>query len=1017
MRHQAAPQWAQPDGSVGPVAPGGERFFQSLLDNLPVAAAVSDENGEIVAVNRTWSELTPTPMLLNTPCGIGDNLLEDTRTQDWAELRDALRSVLAGEASQQRVLVERDGIRFGQLRVVPQTLNEERGALLTWVDWDVAGVDHQALASAVLANTADYLFVVDRAGKLRYINRPFGAYSPEECLGQPADKFLGTQSYTEAKHALSSVLDGSVEEAAYENHHADGRVYESRVTPLKRREVVIGAVVNTSDVTARFQAQTQATKLKEQYESLFHSMPVMLSAVDGEGRITAVNGHWLKKLGYRKDEVLGRLGREFLTPEWQQEIGRGIFQTQNIADHSEDIPLQMIRKDGQTLDVLATSGVERDRLGKVTGVRMRMIDITERNRAQAALRQSEARFQRAVRGTSDGLWDWDLESGLVWYAPRFKELLGFAPDEFADNFVTFREALHPDDRGGTLAAISQHLDGNTALDLECRLRAKTGTYKWFRLRGLAYQGDDGTPRRMAGSIQDITVQKHADQALRDNRNFYELILDSVPEHIAYVDAKLRVKFMNRSCAELFEVSSNKAVGARFDELMKPALYAQMSAAIDAVFDSRQVRTEMRLPKEVGEVVLDIEMLAHRGQQERVLGFFWVGRDMTRHNQLEAELRQAQKMEAVGQLTGGIAHDFNNLLSVVLGNLQLLERRLADTPGMLTKVQTAKRAAVRGGELTKRLLAFARQQVLAPEIVELNQLVGGMVELLRRSLGDAVQIDLRLEAASCIEVDPGQAENALLNLAINARDAMQDGGQLTIHTKDVVLDADFTEPHQGLEPGDFVLLSVTDTGTGIPEELIAQVFEPFFTTKEVGKGSGLGLSMVVGFVNQSGGHVAIASELGRGTSIQLYFPKSTGQTGASAADCSLQDDGLPTGNETVLVVEDDADVRTTAVDMLGELGYRIVEADSASRALDILGSGEPIDLLFTDIMMPGMRGTQLAQRARQNHPNLRVVYASGFTATGVLDREALKSGAELLGKPYTAEDLAATVREVLDQEIE
>lgn len=892
----------QTDAQVSAAATADDGFFQSVLNNLPIAAAVCNATSEIIATNRAWSEPNTGPTLSSDPFAIGDSLLLDSRAADWPELHKTLESVLEHGDEPQRVIVERDGVCLGQLRIVAQQMSGGRGALITWIDWDVAAADQQA------------------------------------------------------------------------------------------------------------------TELKEQYQSLFNSMPVMLSAVDGEGRLTAVNDHWQKKLGYEQSEVLGRFGREFLSAEWQQEVIRGRFTDATPVNQTDDIALQMICKDGQLLDVLATSNIEYDRSGSVTGVRIRMIDITERNQAQAALRRSEARFQRAVRGTSDGLWDWDLEAGLVWYAPRFKELLGFGPDEFADNFVSFREALHPDDRGSTLAALSQHLDGKSAVDLECRLRAKAGTYKWFRLRGLAYQGDDGTPRRMAGSIQDITVQKHTDQALRDNRNFYELILDSVPDHIAYVDAKLRVKFMNRSCASLFDVASNKVIGARFDELLKPAVFTQMGEAVEAVFEPREVRIELRLTAADRDLVLDVEMLPHLGKQSRVLGFFWVGRDVTRHNQLEAELRQAQKMEAVGQLTGGIAHDFNNLLSVVLGNLQLLERRLADTPGMLAKVQTAKRAAVRGGELTRRLLAFARQQVLAPEVVDLNELISGMVDLLRRSLGDAVQIDMLLQAASPIEVDPGQAENALLNLAINARDAMPDGGGLTLHTQDVVLSADFTDSHQGLQPGEYVLLSVTDTGTGIPEQLVAQVFEPFFTTKEVGKGSGLGLSMVVGFVNQSGGHVSIASHVGKGTCIQLYFPKSHQQQGLANTDPRLHDSSLPTGNETILIVEDDPDVRSTAVAMLQEFGYKIVEARSADQALDRLETGEPIDLLFTDIMMPGMRGTQLAQLARQKHPQLRVIYASGFSATGVLDREALKSGAELLAKPYSAEDLAVTVRDLLDQEI-
>ncbi len=761
-------------------------------------------------------------------------------------------------------------------------------------------------------------------------------------------------------------------------------------------------------------AEHMLTQTRQRYDNLFNTMPVMLHFNDSFGRLTAVNDHWLGKLGYDRNEVLGRPAADYFSPQSRHLLASHYDRQITSQGSLENVPVQMVTKAGVLIDVLLGSSVETDEVGNLVAICARMVDITDRNRAETALRKSEGRFERAVRGTSDGLWDWDLESGHVWYAPRFKELLGYEPDEFADNFTSFKESLHPDDRGGTLAAISQRLDGE-AFDIECRLKSKTGSFRWFRVRGLAHQGDDGTPRRMAGSIQDITLQKLSEQALLDNRNFYELILDSVPAQIAYVDATLRVQFINRACAALLEVTKKAAIGRRLDELIPAERFRAMDAALTAVLDREAQHLDMNWPLEQGTVRLEIDFLPHKTIEGRVLGFFWLARDVTTHRQLEAELRQAQKMEAVGQLTGGIAHDFNNLLSVILGNLQLLERRVGGDGTLARKVATAKRAAIRGAELTRRLLAFARQQVLEPEVLALDALVSSMEDLLTRTLGQYIEVSIHSDPQLwSVEADPGQLENCLLNLAINARDAMPDGGQLRIETRNASLGADVLAEHPDVEPGDYVMLGVEDTGSGIDPDMLDQVVEPFFTTKEVGKGTGLGLSTVFGFAKQSGGHARITSSVGQGTCVRLYFPrchKPAEPDTYSPESSNLA--ALPRGGETLLVVEDDGDVRETAVTMLAELGYRILAAASAAEALEILRSGQVVDLLFTDVMMPGMRGTQLTAKARELCPELKVLYTTGFTATGILQQEVLAPGADLIGKPYRAEDLAVMIRRSLD----
>lgn len=384
-------------------------------------------------------------------------------------------------------------------------------------------------------------------------------------------------------------------------------------------------------------------------------------------------------------------------------------------------------------------------------------------------------------------------------------------------------------------------------------------------------------------------------------------------------------------------------------------------------------------------------------------------------EMEAQLSQSSKMKAIGQLTGGIAHDFNNLLTVVLGNSEALTDQLAKVPELREMAEVTANAALRGAELTNRLLAFARKQTLNPRVMDVSRLIQSMDSLLRRTLPENIAVEVvRAGGLWKTEVDPGQLESALLNLALNARDAMPTGGSLTIEIANAALDDDYVASEAGLEAGQYVLIAVTDTGSGIPPENLQQIFEPFFTTKEIGKGTGLGLSMVYGFVKQSGGHIRVYSELGEGTSIKLYFPRSF----ADEADIALKRSNHIAlgGTETILVVEDDALVRNYVVSQLKALGYRVLEASEAKSALKIVHQTQDIDLLFTDVVMPGgMGGRELSEAALALRPNLKILFTSGYTENSIVHNGKLDPGVELLSKPYRREQLAAKLRKILDSE--
>ena len=386
----------------------------------------------------------------------------------------------------------------------------------------------------------------------------------------------------------------------------------------------------------------------------------------------------------------------------------------------------------------------------------------------------------------------------------------------------------------------------------------------------------------------------------------------------------------------------------------------------------------------------------------------------RHN--EEALRQSQKMEAVGQLTGGIAHDFNNMLTGIIGSLELLRRRLARgrTDDLDSLIDLGVTSANRAAGLTHRLLAFSRRQSLDSKAVQMNTLVLSMGELLQRSLNESIQLDMRLnEKLWVAEADPNQLESALLNLVINARDAMPEGGRLVVETSNQVLSREFTEAYPNLEPGDYVMLSVTDNGSGMPQSVINRAFDPFFTTKPIGQGTGLGLSMIYGFSKQSRGHVSIDSEIDQGTTVKLYLPRFRGEElEHPVSDTEQAPDAID--GETVLIVEDDPAVRVLVSAVLSELGYAFVEAGDADGAVPILNSTQRIDLLISDVGLPGMNGRQLAEIGRQYRPGLKVLFITGYAEHAAVRGGFLDSGMQMITKPFTFDLLTAKVREMIRQ---
>ena len=488
----------------------------------------------------------------------------------------------------------------------------------------------------------------------------------------------------------------------------------------------------------------------------------------------------------------------------------------------------------------------------------------------------------------------------------------------------------------------------------------------------------------------------------DGQGFYELLDNVFDTGTPFVGSNLPVQLQRAPSGPMEERFVNLVYqpivdsAGRVEGIFVDGYDVTHQHRAESALQALNETLEQRVAQRTGELADALRKLQHEsGEREAA----------------QAALRQAQRMEALGQLTGGVAHDFNNLLQVISGNLQLLRREVAGNERAEKRVQSAIGGVTRGAKLASQLLAFGRRQPLEPKVLNIGRFIKGMDDMLRRALGEEIELETVISGGLWNTlVDPGQIENAILNLGINARDAMPKGGRLTIEAGNAMLDDEYARLHEDVQPGQYVMVGVTDTGSGIAPDLIERVFEPFFSTKPEGKGTGLGLSMVYGFVKQSGGHVKLYSEAGQGTTVRLYLPRAHQAEDALADEAAAPVRG---GTETVLVVEDDDEVRETAVSLLGDLGYRVLKAREAMGALSVIESGVPIDLLFTDVVMPGpLRSPELARKAKERLPGLAVLFTSGYTENAIVHGGRLDPGVDLLSKPYTREALARKIRHVL-----
>jgi PAS domain S-box-containing protein len=760
------------------------------------------------------------------------------------------------------------------------------------------------------------------------------------------------------------------------------------------------------DITEAKRAEHSLRDSETRFRALIENATDLITLIRPDATIQ-YQAPSIELLGYTPAELIGRNALELIHPD---DLGTAIAALATVAagpGATAAAEYRFRHKDG-SWRVLSSTGRNAIDVPGVDGIVINSHDISQQKEAEA----TRARLVAILDATPDFVGIATPGRQVLYVNRSGRRMLGIGPDEDLSRLTT--PALHSGSAGRFINDIALPIAIRDGLWTgESVLLSRTGARIPVSQVIIAHRDAAGRVAYFSTICRDITESQRASEAQQRLLN----ALDKSPEGYALFDPDDRLVFANSEYLRLMRESAHLlVVGRKYEDILRAAVAA---GDVPEAIGREEEWIEARLRRRRSD---STPFEVQRGSDRRWLrvrehvlpdgSIFIVRTDITAEKLRDAQLVQAQKMEVVGQLTGGVAHDFNNLLAVIQGNLELLAEYGQKDQTVAKFVAPALRAAQRGGELTQRLLAFSRRQMLRPEIIDLNTLVLDTSELLRRTLGVTVAIETDLSPQPCLAlVDANQLENALLNLALNARDAMPQGGRLTMVTRTIELrDGEFGASDE-VAPGAYATLIVRDTGRGMTAEILDRVYEPFFTTKS--SGSGLGLSMVYGFIKQTGGHITIESKIDGGTTVALYLPSVAAAPGAHLLETDRR--AMPAGSgESILVVEDDDEVRALVVQQLARLGYRVQQTNSAAAALDMLSRAEDVDLLLTDILLPGgMTGVGLIKAVRARHPNLRILCMSGFAQRAFADEDLAALDATLLNKPFRHADLARAVRTTLD----
>lgn len=866
----------------------------------------------------------------------------------------------------------------------------------------------------IFETSQDLILVADSRGVLVQVSpssESILGYLPQEMVGHAAFEFTYAEDIDKASEEVRAERRGQrTRNFTSRCVHKDGRIvllsWMGVWSEPVRRFFYIGR-----DMTESQQAQETLRENEQLARGIINSAIDAFVQVDQRGIIRDWNPQAETMFGWPRDEALGRNVFELVDvqdgPGPLKEALAGFLLSKQEQVQQPRREVQVTRRDGKelTAELSITALMTRD--GFVFNGFIR--DITEQNRNQQTLRRQAEELRNIFETSQDLIMVMDSRGSLVQISPSCETILGYQRSEMIGHSGV--DFVHPDHLENSRREMRAMRRGERPKVADTRCLHKNGREVW-----LSWLGVWSEPvKRFFFVGRDMTESRQAQQTLRESAQMARGIINTALDAFVQNDESNSIVDWNSQAEAMFGWSREEALGKKLIDLIvagpdrtyfKAALLRYLDSGRDQFIGHRREILARRRDGKEFRAELSVTSLSRR---EGILFNTFI-RDLTDKIAAEERIRQAEKMEAFGQLTGGIAHDFNNILTVITGTIEILADGVRNEPQLAAITKMIDEAASRGADLTQHLLAFARKQPLEPRETDVNTLIIDTTKLLQRTLGEHVEIESVFEHETCLAtVDPNQLVTAILNLALNARDAMPNGGKLVIETASVVLDQNYADTHADVRPGRYAMIAVSDTGSGIPADVLDKVFDPFFTSKGPGKGTGLGLSMVYGFVKQSAGHINIYSEQGHGTTLKMYLPPATGATLAIEAGSNP---ALQGGDETILVVEDDRLVRNYVLTQLHSLGYVTLDAANATEAMAIVKAGHAFDLLFTDVIMPGLNGRQLADEIQKVRPALKVLFTSGYTENAIIHHGRLDEGVVLLAKPYRKSDMAIMIRKAL-----
>jgi len=780
------------------------------------------------------------------------------------------------------------------------------------------------------------------------------------------------------------------------------------------------AVGTSINITEKKVSEETIRQTEKQHRLILDNLKVVVFRSDTEGRWSFLNPAWTDLTGFDVRESIGKSYLEYVFPddrERNMELVRQLIEREKDSCHHE---VRYLRKNGGFRWVDAWAQLELDEQGDTTGITGTLTDITDRREGAVALQQSERRFRGLLEDVALIGVMLDREGNITFCNRSLLALTGWSPEEVLQQ-NWFDLFLPEEVREDVKNVFRTNLnDAGGYRSYENPIVTKSGEQRLISWTNTALRDNQGNVVGVAAVGNDVTEHKRAEQAVLAERNFSNAALESLPGIFYLFDQTGRFLRWNTNFELVSEYSQEEISGMSPLDFFADSDKTLINERIREVFVKGESNAEAALVSKSGKKIFCYftGRIIHVEGKACLIG---TGTDITdlkvaeeEKEKLRNQLQQAMKMEAIGRLAGGVAHDFNNLLTAIMGNISLSLMKLSPSDPATGLLAEAKRAAEGAATLTQQLLAFSRKQIIEPKVLDLNDLITGLYTMLTRLIGE--HIDMKTvhgEDLGPVKVDPGQFEQILVNLAVNARDAMPDGGALLVETANVDLDEEYCARHPYVRPGRFVMLAVSDTGYGMTEEVRKNIFEPFFTTKPKGRGTGLGLATIYGVVKQSNGSIEVYSEVGKGTTFRIYLPRVEGEaTKPREPDLPVE---LPTGSETVLLVEDEESVRNLCVRILERLGYRAMQAGNGNEAIALAREHvKRIDLLMTDVVMPGMNGRELANRLTRIHPEMKVLFTSGYTDNAIVRQGVLDEGVSFIGKPYTPLALARKVREVIDR---